>query len=318
MKNIFAAFFCFCFCFCAFAQQPTLDSAKVPLTLDTALLATDTAVVAPVDTITPQLLRLQDGQLQLHILDSLTNGLRFQTFNLQHQLSLYNEKVVKVVYQTGDSLPRGERWILGIIAFLLVLFAFLKNSFGKQLWAVVQSFYSNRALNAFNKEERLLTSWSFLLLFVQFGFTIGMFFFLAARFEGLPEVAGGFQFFMIISLAIIVLYLLKILVLRLIGFIFGVQKALSEYVSILYLSYFNVSLLFIPLVILFALSPMRMGGAYLIFGGISLLLIFVFQFFRATVTILSQYRFPIMYLFLYFCTLEICPILILIKAIGLK
>jgi hypothetical protein len=52
--------------------------------------------------------------------------------------------------------------------------------------------------------------------------------------------------------------------------------------------------------------------AYLLLG-----VIFAFQLLRAGITILSNNKFSKMHLILYFCALEICPILILIKTIGL-
>jgi hypothetical protein len=114
-----------------------------------------------------------------------------------------------------------------------------------------------------------------------------------------------------------VLYLLKIVALRMLGHLFKVQKPISEYITILYLSYFNLSLIFIPLVIAFALSPLKYGPYFIAVSFVLLGVIFAFQFIRAGLNILSGYRFSKVYLFLYFCALEICPILILIKAIGL-
>ncbi|RYD70373.1 MAG: DUF4271 domain-containing protein, partial [Sphingobacteriales bacterium] len=114
----------------------------------------------------------------------------------------------------------------------------------------------------------------------------------------------------------IVLYVLKIVVLRLLGFFFDIQKPVNEYISILYLTYFNASLLFMPLVIAFALSPPQYGKFYMATAVVLLVIIFALQLIRAGINILSQNRFSKVYLLLYFCTLEICPILILIKAIG--
>lgn len=226
-----------------------------------------------------------------------------------------SEKVSR--YQTGTPVPKGNLWVIGIIALLLVLFASLKISFSKQLQTIVQSFFSNRILNNLNKEDNLFTSWPFLLLFVQFGFTIGMFFYLVTQYYHMSFADTGFQFYVSISILIVVLYILKIVLLRLLGYLFNIQKPVNEYVSILYLSYFNIALMFIPLVIAFALSPLKYGPYYIAISFILLAIVFVFQFIRAGVNILSHYRFSKVYLFLYFCALEICPILILIKAIGL-
>ncbi|WP_113663989.1 DUF4271 domain-containing protein [Pedobacter nanyangensis] len=312
--------------FLLIALETVFSHAQVPVQADTTKslrplsdrLLVDTTSVKSVDTLTPKILKIRDSLTNAQWLDSLSRGYGFDVFSLRKVIAQANNPHEKVAYQHGELLPKGDVWVLGIIGFLLVLFAILKNAFGKQLSSVVQSFYSNRALTNLNKEDNLVTSWSFLLLFIQFGFTIGMFFYLAAQYQNLPAAnQGGFSFFVSISIGVIFLYLLKIVCLRFVGFVFDVQRPLHQYISILYLSYFNTSLLFIPIIIAFALSAKKYGANYIVLGISALVLIFVFQFIRAAINILSQYRFPKLYLFLYFCTLEICPILILIKAVGI-
>lgn len=221
------------------------------------------------------------------------------------------------LYKKGKILPKGDAWILLVIGFLLLVFAILKRYFSRQLYSIIEAFFSNRVLNNLNKEDNLFTSWPFLLLFVHFGFTIGMFFYLVTQYYQLTYGAGGFKFYVTISVLIVLLFGLKIFFLKMLGHLFNVQKAVHEYITVLYLSYFNTSLLFIPFVVAFALSSMRYGFNYIIISSILVGLVFIFQFFRAGVNILSHYRFPKVYLFLYFCALEICPILILIKTVGL-
>lgn len=277
----------------------------------------DTLNVLVPDTITPKILKPLDSATIAFITDSLGRGLGypmldFDELNKAYRLSSINKNVL----QDGLELPKGDLWVLGFVVFLLLLFAILKQNFSKQLAAIVQSFFSNRALSNLNKEDNLFTSWPFLLLFIQFGFTIGMFFYLIAKNQNQNFAGNGFQSYLTISIVIITLYVFKILLLRLLGFIFNIQKPVNEYVSILYLSYFNSSLLFMPLVVAFALSPLRNSHIYIVVSIVLISLIFVFQFIRAGINILSHYRFSKVYLFLYFCTLEICPILILIKTIG--
>lgn len=220
-------------------------------------------------------------------------------------------------YQLGTKIPKGNVGLLGFIFGMLVIFAILKNAFSKQLYAIVQSFFSNRVLNNINKEDNLFSSWPFLLLFVQFGFVFGMFFFLVAQWNDMYQAKDGFKFFFSISITIILFYALKLVLLRFLGYLFNVQKPVGEYISILYLSYFNASLLFIPLVVAFALSPLKYGAIYIVLAFLLLGVIFAFQLLRAGITILSNNKFSKMHLILYFCALEICPILILIKTIGL-
>jgi hypothetical protein len=252
------------------------------------------------------------------LLDSIQKEYLFPTLDLYawHQKYQHLKKKINP-YQLGKPIQKGNIWTLFFIVAMLIVFAILKNAFSKQLTTIVQAFFSNRVLNNVNKEDNLFSSWPFLLLFIQFGFILGMFFFLVAQYYGMYQVQQGFKFFLTISLIIIFLYSLKLILLRFLGVVFNMQKPIGEYISILYLSYFNASLLFIPLVVAFALSPLKYGPIYIALSILVLGIVFAFQLLRAGVSILSNNKFSKVHLFLYFCALEICPLLILIKTIGL-
>ncbi|RYG46083.1 MAG: DUF4271 domain-containing protein, partial [Chitinophagaceae bacterium] len=200
------------------------------------------------------------------------------------------------VLRQGQYLPKGELWSLGFIAGLLVLFSALRISVSRQLMTIVQAFFSNRILGNLNKEESLFTSWPFLMLFIVFGFVIGMFYFLVSQFY---QLAGGFPYFVSISTGIIVLYFGKILLLKALGTFLEIKRPVQEYVTILFLSYFNAGLLFLPLVVAFVLSPLKFGVYYITGSYIILALIVIIQFVRAGLNILSANRFPKLYLLLY-------------------
>jgi hypothetical protein len=294
-----------------------VDSLRQIYFLTDSVDSVQLAPVVAIDSITPQILRPLDSLAIVAITDSLYKGFGYPKVDLKVLIDNFlQQSINKGPRQQGEPLARGQLWVMGVIGILLVFFAILKRIFEKQLITIVQSFFSNRILGNLNKEENVFTSWPFLLLFVQFGFTMGLFFYLVAVSQHLEGAKNGIQFFLTIAVGIVVLYALKVFLLRVMGFVFNVQKPITEYISILYLSYFNTALLFIPLVIAFALSPLNYSQFYVALAIILVAIIFVFQFIRAGVNILSNYRFSKVYLFLYFCTLEICPILILVKAIG--
>jgi hypothetical protein len=305
-----------------YSQVPVLAADSVPARATyRQRFVRDSAYNARRDFVTDSVMKatwlFPDSIVNKHmIMDSIIKANTVGRSNLINRYKDY-ASIPRSKYKFGKPLPKGQLWVLGVVASLLLLFAVLKVSFTKQLQTIVQSFFSNRVLNNLNKEDNLFTSWPFLLLFVQFGFTIGMFFYLVSQFYHLAFSGSGFQFYVSISVLIVIFYLLKILILRVLGHLFNIQKPVNEYVTILYLSYFNLSLLFIPLVIAFALSPLKYAPIFIAISFILLGTIFAFQFIRAGVNILSHNRFSKVYLFLYFCALEICPILILIKAIGL-
>jgi hypothetical protein len=53
------------------------------------------------------------------------------------------------------------------------------------------------------------------------------------------------------------------------------------------------------------------------FSVILILLVFLIQYVRSTLNLISNFTFPKIYLFVYLCALEICPVLIMIKALNL-
>ncbi len=246
-------------------------------------------------------------------IDSLISLYTVEKMDFNAWAARFPKKVSR--YDQGMPQPKGEIWIIGVILFLILFFAVIKFFFSKELGSIVQSFYSNQILGQINKEDNLFSSWPFIFLYLLFGLIIGMYLYLSGKYLQLSYPVDGFELFLLLSATVIGLFTVKIIVLRLLGFLFDIRRLVREYVSILYLSYFNSALMFLPLVIAFSLTPNRYAGIYGYIGIFMLVVIFILQFFRAGVNILSNYRFPKVYLIIYLCALEFCPLIILFKAL---
>lgn len=246
-------------------------------------------------------------------LDSLIKLYTVDNFNFTAWAARFPKKVDR--YNEGKARPHGETWIMGVILFLVLFFALIRYFFSKELGSIVQSFYSNQTLSQINKEDNLFSSWPFVFLYLLFGLIIGMYLYLSGKYLQLSYTVEGFELFLLLSALVIGLFTIKIVVLRLLGLLFDIRRLVREYVAILYLSYFNSALIFLPLIIAFSLTPHRYAGVYGSIGIILLIVIFILQFFRAGANILSNYRFPKVYLIIYLCALEFCPLIILFKAL---
>ncbi len=218
-------------------------------------------------------------------------------------------------YEEGRPRPKGELWIIAVVFVFLFLFAILRNVFYKELSAMMQAFFSNRVLGQINKEENFFNSWPFVFLYLLFGFSLGMLFYQCSKYFQLSYGYSGFNLFLRLSFIIIGLYTFKVFLVKALGYLFDAGKMVKEYISILFMSYFNAALFFLPVVIAFSLTPGRFAPYYIYLSFALMGCIFFFQFLRAITNILSGYRFPKFYLIIYLCALEICPLLILIKAL---
>jgi hypothetical protein len=122
---------------------------------------------------------------------------------------------------------------------------------------------------------------------------------------------------MTLSIVIITLFATKFLVLKFIGFVFDINKLVSEYITALSLTYFNITFVFLPVALCFSLISDQFIPYLLVVTLLLVVVIFVWQYLRSSVGIISNFRFHKFYLFIYLCALEICPILILIKALNI-
>jgi hypothetical protein len=309
----------------AWAQGDTISNSRIPLPgirrqswgLDSASLARRQAYRDSVkhvqDSLAVVWIKAPDPNRPNRFIDSLISLYKVENLNFTAWAAKFTKKVNR--YDEGRPLPKGEAWVIGVIIFLVLFFSVIKYFFSKEVNSIVESFYSNQILGQINKEDNLFSSWPFVFLYVLFGLIIGMYLYLSAKYLQLSYPVEGFRLFLLLSAVIIGLFTVKIIVLRLLGFLFDIRRLVREYVSILYLSYFNSALIFLPLVIAFSLTPGRYAGIYGYAGLILLMLIFVFQFLRAGANILSNYRFPKVYLIIYLCALEFCPLIILFKAL---
>jgi hypothetical protein len=224
---------------------------------------------------------------------------------------------IKSTVRDGHSRQTRDQWVIVTIIGLLIYTALLNITLNKDVKAVVQSFYSKRVLMQAGRDEGYINFWAFLGLFILFGLTFGLFLYQLAAYNKTYYSIAGFRLFITLSLIILSLFAVKFLVLKFLEFIFDINKIVGEYISILYLTYFNIAFVFLPLTMCFSLLDARLIPYLLALGLILIVMIFTWLYLRSSVNIISNIRFHKFYLIVYLCALEICPILILIKALNI-
>ena len=225
-------------------------------------------------------------------------------------------KIKKNNYGFGEIKVKDPFWFLLASVILLIFFGIIKILFKKEVDLIFRAFFDNRTLGQVNKEDNVFVSWQFLFLYLNFVFSVGLFVCLIFYKTSASGSAAEFTVFLLVSMFAFVFFGLKILVLRLLGFVFKVQKLVRDYTNIIYLTYFN--LLFVLLPITFCLALINLKDQYYLFWAVLILFtcIITFQYLRITFNILLNYRIPKFYLIIYLCALEICPILIFAKTIN--
>jgi len=218
----------------------------------------------------------------------------------------------------GHVRPTRDPWVIGVIIILLIFIAVLNIYATKDMSTVFLAFYNRRTNSPAGKEDSPINAWTFMGLFLLFGFTFGVFLYLLTT--GYYKVyypLGGFQLFMALSFTIIGLFATKFLVLKFLGFVFDMNKLVGEYIKALSLTYFNITFVFLPVALCFSLIADKFFPYLLAITLLLSIVIFIWQYLRSSVSILSNFQFHKFYLIIYLCALEICPILVLVKALNI-
>ena len=180
----------------------------------------------------------------------------------------------------GHPRQTRDRGIILIIIGLVTYGALLNRAVSKDIGNVMASFYSKRILSQVSKEDGLLSSWAFIGLFLLFGLTFGLFLYQISSYYEIFYRISGFQLFIALSLLIIGIFTAKLLLLKFIGFIFNISKVVSEYITTLYLTYFNITFVFLPVTLCFSLLAATYIPYILTLALITVVVIFIWQYLR--------------------------------------
>ena len=299
------------------AGQKAPSARRVPIRgnslLDSVANAMQARKLFVADSIAMRFIRVPDSSTTSEFIDSLLARTQYKGYGF---LDIHLKTKGKV--RDGLGRPQRDPWVVAVIICLLLYTAMLNITLHSDVSFVWHSFYSKRVLSQAGKEEGVVSLWAFLGLFLLFCLTFSLFLYQLAGYKGVYYTVSGSRLFVLLTIGVIALFALKFVVLKVLGFVFDINKLVNEYLNILHLTYFNIAFVFLPVVICFSLLGTQYIHVLLNLTIIIVVVIFLWQYLRSSVSIISTFRFHKFYLFTYLCALEICPVLILIKALNIK
>jgi hypothetical protein len=199
-----------------------------------------------------------------------------------------------------------------------ILFVWLYSANRKRLDQIIKAFYINRFANQLGRDELSLGNRVSVFLSILFVISFSLFISLSASFYGFNESGNETWIFIKTAAVVSCIYGLKIMILRFLGYVFQTQKEAGEYAMMVFLFCNILGLFLLPIVVCMAfvrdLSPL-----VFIYIGISLFVFLLFiRLLRGVIIGFNSMRVSKFYLFLYLCTLEILPFLIIAKLFMLN
>lgn len=183
----------------------------------------------------------------------------------------------------------------------------------RRLVALVQGFARASSVAVMYREESALSSRVSFFLIVNFLMMSSLFIW-----QTLGVLLGHYPVpvdILWIGVTILAMYIVKILGVRLLGFIFEMKDAAQEYVYNIVLFNKTVGLILFPVTLCLAYAR-QLPPQWLVIGGlVSWAIVLVYRFVRLSWIGLSGKGVSFLYIILYLCTLEILPFVVIIKVL---
>jgi hypothetical protein len=215
-----------------------------------------------------------------------------------------------------DAIPATQyqpEWVLGILFICVVFVAWSNFFYHKRLRQIFMAPYSKRFLNQLVRDGNLFSERISVVLGTAYMLILSMLLyqvcilFMANR----TGLLANPLYLYIACLGILVIYwLVKIILIRLVGLTFKTTPTTNEY--LLNVLIFNIitGLSILP----FLITAIYLKLTIFVYISVMILGIFIiFRFFRGFLIGISLRKFSYLFLFVYLCSLEFLPLIVLLK-----
>jgi hypothetical protein len=211
-----------------------------------------------------------------------------------------------------------DEWITILLLLVVIVFGWINVNYGKRIPRLFSAILSTRLLRQFMREEMVFSQSASL------GLT-GCFLCVFSLLLYEADVLFGFDLFMADGILLWACYLLvsvliifsKNLSVFLVKGLIGGDFGLSEYRYTSILAFKASGLVLLPFAVLGAFLSLSAARYAVIIGGSIHVIVLIIRLLRGFSGAFGN-RAPLFYIFLYLCTLEILPLVLVFRLIALK
>jgi len=203
-------------------------------------------------------------------------------------------------------------WVMVLILLSVIIIGYLFSAFNTRFISAVKAFFSLRFANQLAREEYSLTNP--VSVFLSVNFLLATSLFILQLITSGKIISAGIEFnffsFLVVILAVLAVYSVKIISLKILAFIFDKSLVAGEYTFTIFLVNQIIGIGFIPVIIFIAYGEQALASAFIYMGIALILIAFFLRVGKGAIAALTSGEVTLFYLFLYFCTLEILPLLL--------
>lgn len=246
--------------------------------------------------------------------DSVDFTNKLQKTEIKEFTQEVKEKVFVINYKQINETT--NNWMFWLLLGVLVLFGWSRLFYKKQLDLLLSSvLHYNFAIKSIRNTSENSQSFSNILQFI-FSVNIALFSYQIFNYFSPTSITGikAIGIVLAVCIGFLLMYGIKDFLYRMLGFVFNEPAYTYEYLFNVHLYNRVLGIFLFPVVISFAFVQKHVIDHKLILyaGALLIITFFIFRIIRG-IQISIKANVSILYMFLYFCTLEILPIAVLVK-----
>ena len=217
-----------------------------------------------------------------------------------------------------EKIDRSEQyWPFLVIFSILCLFAFVRISYHNKYKNLIAAFLNARYMKQLLREELVLSHPFSILLLLQFVIVVSFLLFSWIEFLSVETFYSGWRLFVVLAVVVLALLLAKTFATIIIQFITGEDAGQTENRYNLLLFNQLCGIMLLPVAVVVQLGPDSLFRPSLFTGTFIITGVYMYRLFRSFLVGVTSGN-TSFHLFLYLCTLEIIPLIVLIRLLVTK
>gem|GEM_PF-2053363 len=230
------------------------------------------------------------------------------------EIPIDSQNLLSKLFKKQD-FESSNDWIIGVILVSFVVLAWIKVFYKKFISRIILSGFEYQTAYKLYHEKSSLTTKISSVLYLIYIINFGLFLTLLFNYYDFSPFANNFLLFLTLCGIISIFDIFKVFIYKLLGYLFKSKNQFSEFLFNDFIFNKSFAIFLYPIIISIPFMP-ELFSKYLVYIGIALMIIFyILHIFRG-LKIFVKKHFYFSYMILYLCTLEILPLLIILKYLN--
>lgn len=247
--------------------------------------------------------------------DSVRKARRPVYLNLLRQHPYFNFFAKPVFELTLKRADTGKEQLFYLLVGVVLYFAFIKLIFGKYLNNLFAFFFQVSMRQKQMREHLMHSPVPALLLNLFFVVAGGIFASFVLLYHQYHVDAPLWRLMLYSVGALAAIYLVKLIVLKIVGWIFSIQEAVNTYIFVVYSINKLIGIFLIPFVVLLAFSERHVAQLLITLSLVMIVLLFLYRYIVAYVPVRKEIKVNQFHFLIYICAFEVMPLLLICKVL---